>query len=172
MSLVQVRPEHPGDEPAIASVTDAAFGRPDESQIIAAIRGSGRSAISLVATDGPTVVGHILFTPIVVESPVPVEGLIGLGPMAVSPSRQRKGIGTRLVQEGLRACARGGYRAVVVVGHPDFYPRFGFRSASSHGLRCEFTVPDDVFMAVELTPGALAGVNGLVRYVPEFGGGT
>jgi putative acetyltransferase len=94
---------------------------------------------------------------------------MGLAPLAVSPQLQNQGIGSRLVRDGLQACVRDGCHAVVVVGHPAFYPRFGFRPGSSYGLRCEYPVADDVFMAVELVPGALAGVNGLVRYVSEFG---
>jgi putative acetyltransferase len=172
MSSIHVRPEQPGDVAAITRVNDEAFGQSDESRIIEAIRSARRPAISLVATDGLAVVGHILFTPMIVESAEPVEGLMGLGPMAVSPSRQRQGIGSRLVREGLRACAQAGCRAVVVVGHPEFYPRFGFRPASTYGLRCEFTVPDEVFMATELMPGAFGGAGGLVRYLPEFGGGA
>jgi putative acetyltransferase len=92
--------------------------------------------------------------------------------MAVSPRCQRQGIGSSLVQAGLRACAAQGCEAVVVVGHPRFYPRFGFRPASAFGLRCEFNVPDDVFMVAELVPGALNGFSGLVRYLPEFGGSS
>ena len=96
--------------------------------------------------------------------------MMGLAPMAVTPDRQRRGIGSALVREGLRQCARAGARAVIVVGHPEFYPRFGFRPGSSFGLRCEYPVPDDVFMAVELVPGALEGLDGLVTYVPELRG--
>ena len=165
-----LRSEQPGDEAAIARVNDAAFGQADESRIIDAIRQAGRSNISLVAVDGSEVVGHILFTPVVVESAEPPVGVMGLGPMAVLPALQRQGIGTRLVREGLRRCAQTGCEAVVVVGHPKFYPRFGFRPASAFGLRCEYPVPDDVFMAVELVSGALAGCRGLVRYLSEFEG--
>ena len=96
--------------------------------------------------------------------------ILALGPMAVSPPMQGRGIGSSLVREGLRECVRKGYHAVVVVGHPSFYPRFGFRRGSEHGLRCNFDVPDVVFMVAELAPGALKGVAGVVRYTPEFGG--
>jgi putative acetyltransferase len=85
----------------------------------------------------------------------------------VSPSRQRKGIGSVLVEHGLKQCRREGYEAVVVVGHPAYYPRFGFRRGSSFGLRYQFDVPDEAFMAVQLSPGALPG-GGEVRYAPEF----
>jgi putative acetyltransferase len=95
---------------------------------------------------------------------------MGLGPMAVAPSRQRKGIGSALVRDGLRRCKALGYRVVVVVGHPTYYPRFGFVPAIRFGLRCEYDVPTDVFMAVELEPGALNGISGFVRYDDAFAG--
>jgi putative acetyltransferase len=170
VSPLHVRPERAGDEVAIARVHDAAFGRADESRIVDAIRRAGRSNVSLVAADGSGVVGHILLTPVVVESAQATVGVMGLGPMAVLPALQRKGVGSQLVREGLQACARTGCRAVVVVGHPEFYPRFGFRAASAYGLRCEYPVPDEVFMAVELAPGVLEGCSGLVRYLREFRG--
>ncbi len=169
MARLHVRPEQPGDEAAIAQVTDAAFGQPDESRMVNAIRRAGHPAISLVAEEENTVVGHILFTHVGIVSPVPLADVMGLAPMAVLPARQRQGIGSRLVQEGLRACAVAGCHAVVVLGHPGFYPRFGFRPASGYGLRCEYPVPDEAFMAIELVPGALRGRTGLVRYLSEFG---
>lgn len=169
MSPFEVRPEEPGDQVAIGRVNDAAFGQADESRIIGAIRRAGHPNLSLVALDGSEVVGHILFTPVMLESLESGARVMGLGPMAVVPALQRQGIGSRLVHEGLGECARIGCQAVVVVGHPRFYPRFGFRPASAYGLRCEYAVPDEVFMAVELMPGALAGCSGLVRYLSEFG---
>jgi len=169
-AAILVRPEQPGDEEAIRRVNDQAFGQPDESRIVDAVRTAGRSIISLVAVDGPTVVGHILFTPVVIEPPGSIGRALGLGPMAVSPDVQRRGIGSSLVEAGLEECRRLGYTVVVVVGHPEFYPRFGFRPGSRYGLRCEFDVPDDVFMVVGLSPGVLAGQGGVVRYLPEFGG--
>ena len=170
MSTLQVRPEQRGDDIAIARVHDAAFGQTDESRIVEAIRCAGHPIISLVAVDGSRIVGHVLFSPVVIEAAQPVESVMGLGPMAVLPEMQRQGIGSRLLRDGLEECLRSGVRAVVVVGHPEYYPRFGFRPANSYGLRCEYPVPDEVFMAMELVAGALAGSSGLVRYLPEFGG--
>ena len=167
---IEVRHEHPGDEAAIRRVNDRAFGQPDESRIVDAVRTSGDTAISLVAVEGTTVVGHILFTPVSITSHGPAPRALALGPMAVSPDLQRQGIGSRLVEAGLQECGRLGYQVVVVIGHPDFYPRFGFRPGSARGLRSAFDVPDDVFMVAELTPGVLTGVDGVVRYIPEFGG--
>jgi len=165
---VDVRPERPGDEPAIRRLNDEAFGQPDESRIIDAVRAAGDAVISLVAVEGATVVGHILFTPVSVDSQGSAPRVVGLAPMAVAPAVQRRGIGSKLVEAGLQECRRLGYHAVVVLGHPDFYPRFGFRPGRTFGLRSEFDVPDEVFMVAELMPGALAGMGGLVRYLPAF----
>lgn len=167
---VRVRPERPGDEAAIARVNDAAFGQPDESRLVDAVRRTGQATISLVAFDQRGIIGHILFTPVRLESPGSRIAMLGLGPMAVLPGWQRRGVGSMLVEAGLRECTAAGYQAVVVVGHPDYYPRFGFRQSREFGLRCEYAVPEEVFMATELVPGALAGRGGLVRYLPPFGG--
>jgi putative acetyltransferase len=165
---IRVRPEQGGDAAAIRALTDAAFGQPDEARIVDAIRAAGHPAISLVALDGAEIVGHILFTPVTFDPPREGVTMMGLAPMAVTPGRQRRGVGSMLVRDGLRRCAAAGIAAVVVVGHPGFYPRFGFVPGRTMGLRCEYPVPDDVFMAVELVPGALRGYAGLVRYVAEL----
>jgi putative acetyltransferase len=167
---IEVRREQTGDEAAIRDLLAAAFGQPDESRIVDAIRRAGHPAISLVAVDGSRIVGHILFTPVAIDSPGTPIPAFGLAPMAVLPERQRQGIGSQLVVAGLRECADAGCEVVVVVGHPQFYPRFGFRRGSLYGLRSEFDVPDDVFMVAELTRAPLAGRAGLVRYLPEFSG--
>jgi putative acetyltransferase len=121
----------------------------------------------LVATEADAVVGHVFFMAAqLVGGKTPARGA-SLGPMAVTPSRQRDGIGSALVLHGLEERRRAGYGAVVLVGHPEYYPRFGFRRGSSFGLSCQFEVPDEVFMATELNPGALSG-GGTVRYAPEF----
>lgn len=150
-------------------MNEAAFGQPDEARIVDAVRQADRAAISLVAVERGKIVGHILFTPVVLESPGITPRMLGLGPMAVLPELQRRGIGSRLVEAGLHECAHAGCQAVIVIGHPEFYPRFGFRPARGYGLRCEYDVPDEVFMVAELVPGALSGRTGVVRYVPEFG---
>jgi putative acetyltransferase len=167
---IEVRREQPGDDAAIREVNDRAFGQPEESGIVDAARAAGHVTASFVAVDGGTIVGHLLFTPLTVEASAPRLRAVVLGPMAVIPDRQRQGIGSMLVRSGLTECGRLGIGAVVVVGHPEFYPRFGFRRAREYGLRCPFDVADDVFMAVELRDGALEGVTGMVGFIPEFGG--
>ena len=93
---------------------------------------------------------------------------MGLAPMAVLPTEQRQGVGTALVREGLKRCEELGYGAVVVVGHRDYYPRFGFKPASMFNLKSEYDVPDDVFMALELTPNYFQGKSGTIYYHSAF----
>ena len=167
---VTVRGEALGDGPAVHRVNALAFERPNEARLVDALREAARPYISLVAMDGERVVGHILFTPVAVESASGTWTALGLAPMAVLPECQRRGIGSRLVREGLAACARQGHLVVVVLGHSNYYPRFGFVRAVTKGLRCEYPVPDEAFMVAELLPAALAGRTGLVKYRPEFAG--
>lgn len=171
---IRIRSERPGDHDGVLAVNEAAFGQPDEARIVDEICRAGQPLLSLVAEDASGIVGHILFTPVTIETPDAASSATGpwagLAPMAVSPHRQREGIGSALVTAGLEQCRALGIEAVVVLGHPEFYPRFGFRPASTFGLRCEFPVPDEVFMAIDLVPTALRNRAGLVRYLPCFGG--
>ena len=160
-----IRPERSVDADAIRAVTAAAFPTPAEAALVDALRRQQAAVISLVAEDGGQVVGHILFSPVTLDGSD--QGIVGLAPMAVSPGRQRQGIGSELVRAGLDATRDCGAAGVVVVGHPAFYPRFGFVPASRFGLRCEYDVPDDVFMALELSPGALR-TGGFIRYHAAF----
>lgn len=162
-----IRTETVTDRPAIREVNRLAFGGECEARLVDALRGGGHARVSLVAEEGGRVVGHILFSdlPIVTASGT-VHALV-LAPTAVVPDRQRNGIGSLLAQEGLRACRDAGHRIVVVLGHPDFYPRFGFSAKAADPLRSPYSGP--AFMAVELVPGALEGVVGEVRYPPPFG---
>ena len=164
-----VRIEQPGDRDAVRALNERAFGGREEADIVEALHRANAVVVALVAEVGAAVVGHILFSPVTVEhSDTP---LLGLAPMAVDPSRQRQGIGSRLVREGLERCRAAGADGVVVLGHAEYYPRFGFVPVREFGLRCEYDVPADVFMALELTQGALRGASGLVRYHAAFAAG-
>ena len=165
--MTVLRAEAKADHQAVRQLNCQAFGGAVEAAIVEKLRG-GIGVISLVAVDGERVVGHLLLTPVEIVGPAVRAKAAGLGPMAVAPDRQGRGIGSKLVQRGLDECRRKGYESVVVVGHATYYPRFGFRRASAFGLRCQFEVPDDVFMALELLPGALAEGGGLVRYAAAF----
>jgi putative acetyltransferase len=160
-----LREEQAGDHAAIAAVITAAFGQPGEAALVEALRAAGALTLSLVAVADGEVVGHVAFSPVTIDGR---DAAIGLAPMAVAPGWQRRGVGVRLIDEALDRLRADGHRAVVVLGHHDYYPRFGFVPASRFGLRCEYDAPDEAFMALELVPGALAGVSGLVRYRPEF----
>jgi putative acetyltransferase len=165
MSL-SIRIEQPGDADGVRETNEQAFGEPLEARLVDALRGC-EGYLSLVATIEDRVVGHILFTPITIEPPVD-RRIAGLAPMAVRPEQQRVGIGSQLIRAGLQECRRNGYSAVVVLGHPDYYPRFGFIPAHTFGLTCEFASAPEAFMALELEADALSGIRGLVRYRPEF----
>jgi putative acetyltransferase len=164
---IEVRAETPQDHDQVRRVNELGFGKPGEAKLVDALR-KVAPHISLVAAEGPTVVGHIFFSPVRVESPAGDFPAIALGPMAVLPSHQNREIGSRLVRAGLEECRHRGHEIAVVLGHPRFYPRFGFVPAPRVGLRYEHPVPDEVFMALEMRPGALAGRGGVVRYHPEF----
>lgn len=168
--MIIIRPEEEADFDAVRQVNTLAFGQPAEATLVDALRKSAELFISLVAVDDNQVVGHILFTPVSLESDDSTSTALGLGlaPMAVLPDYQRQGVGSELVRAGLRECQRIGANVVVVLGHPEYYPRFGFVPASQKGLTSEYPVPDEVFMAIELEPGALKGRRGLVKYRPEF----
>lgn len=163
-----IRPEAAEDAAAVRLVNEQAFARPHEADLVAALRANATPIISLVAELDGVVVGHILFSPVSVTAENGSFGALGLGPMAVLPAYQGQGIGSALARAGLAACRDIGQDIVVVLGHPGFYPRFGFAPARARGLYSEYDVPDDVFMVVELREGALAGRGGLVRYRPEF----
>ena len=163
---IRIREEAPADADAVRRINEAAFDTPAEARLVDALRLSADPLISLVAESSGAIAGHILFSPVTADASD--VRLLGLGPMAVDPARQRSGIGSMLVTEGLARCRDTGAAGVVVLGHPDYYPRFGFRSASAFGITSEYDVPDDVFMALELVDGGLEPVSGLVRYHPAF----
>ena len=163
-----IRPERPEDASRIREVHQRAFGQPAEAELVEKLRASGCESLSLVADDD-TVVGHILFTPVVVEGPERRVVGMGLAPMAVLPDRQRQGIGSQLVTLGLEVLRARGCPFVVVVGHPEYYPRFGFEPASKHGLASQWEgMPDAAFMVLVLDVGAMAGATGVARYREEF----
>lgn len=172
-AAVTIRPEEPGDRAAIHAVHTAAFGQRDEADILDLLRAAisaeeGATWVSLVACRAGAVVGHIVFTDVTLESGREGDRAVALGPMAVLPARQLSGIGSGLVEEGLRACRAAGHTLVVVIGHDTYYPRFGFVEASTLGLRCEYGVPSEVFMALPLVSEEAMIGSGTVRIRPEF----
>jgi putative acetyltransferase len=165
-----IRREEPQDIAAIRVVNEQAFGGSGEANAIEALRDRGAATLSLVAVIDDRVVGHLFFTPATIESPDRSWPAIGLAPLAVLPEYQRRGIGTALMDAGLEECRRLGGERVIVLGHPDYYPRFGFERASQYGVRFEFEAPDEACMILALQPGALDGVSGVAKYQPEWNG--
>ena len=161
--MTTVRPERPGDEPAIRAVLVGAFPTDAEARLVELLREAGNLPVSLVAECDGEVVGHVGFSPVVTGA-----GAIGAGlaPLAVRGRDRRRGIGGMLIASGLSACRDAGFGWVVVLGEPHYYGRFGFHPAPGVGLTDEYG--GDAFQVVELTPGALPVGAGLVRYAPEF----
>ncbi|MCI0561091.1 MAG: N-acetyltransferase [Nitrososphaera sp.] len=166
--MMVIHREEPGDIDAIRYVNEQAFGRLAEANLVDMLRGRQKVVLSLVAVQDDRVVGHILFSSITIEFGEKVFPALGLAPMAVLPAYQKQGIGSALVKAGLEECRKAGHACVVVVGHPEYYPRFGFAPASQYGIKCEYDVPDEAFMVIELRQDALLGCTGTVKYPPEF----
>jgi putative acetyltransferase len=163
-----IRDEQPVDYAAIRHVHAHAFGQPQEADLVDALRQAGALLLSLVAVQDQRLVGHIAFSPVTISSDTTTVEALGLGPLGVLPALQRTGIGAQLVTAGLAACRETAYGIVVVLGHPAYYPRFGFTPAQPYGIAWEHGEPTDAFMVYELRPGALAHTRGVVRYRPEF----
>jgi putative acetyltransferase len=163
-----IREERQGDAERIREVNLAAFETSTEADLVDALRRQATPLVSLVAEDDANVIGHIVFSPVTLASD-PGLILMGLAPMAVVPSRQRQGVGSTLVREGLERCRRLDVAAVVVLGYPEYYPRFGFVPAVRLSLRSEYDVPEEVFMVRELRDGVFRGLSGTIRYHPVFG---
>jgi len=166
---IQVRVEVSEDHSAVRSVNEAAFDTPAEAGLVEALREQAGPLISLVAVRelSGAVVGHILFSPVTLSGHDDLR-LMGLAPMAVVPELQGQGVGSALVKAGLEACREFGGEAVVVLGHPAYYPRFGFLPSSRFGIDSEYGVPEEVFMVLELTPGSLKDRGGRISYHPAF----
>ena len=165
-----IRPEHPADRHHIFDVHVQAYGEDEEARLVDTLRaeGSFNTALSLVAVHGDRIIGHILFPPITIESRSRTVPALALAVLAIHPMFQCLGIGSALIEEGLEACRSHGHRIIIVVGHPKYYPQFGFVSARRQGIDVTFSCPDDALMALPLVTGALDGVNGMVRYHPAL----
>ena len=167
--MISIRRERPADIAAIRAVNEAAFDQSAEADIVAALRDACPDILSLVAESDGEIVGHILFSPVTIEDGSQSRQGMGLAPMAVIPNRQREGIGSALVTAGLQMLRAQGCPFIIVLGHPEFYPRFGFVPASRHGLISQWEgVPDAAFMVLVLDASSMAGLTGVARYREEF----
>jgi putative acetyltransferase len=159
--------EQAEDVNGVRQVNQLAFETSAEAQLVDQLRSREKLIVSLVAEISNQIVGHIAFSSVHITSTPALRG-IGLGPMAVRPSMQRHGIGTALIHAGLDRCRELDYDFAVVLGHPNYYPRFGFVPANRFGITCIWQVPEDVFMALEFREHSLVGSSGLATYEPEF----
>lgn len=162
-----VRGEEPRDWAAVHALNVAAFGSAAEADLVDTLRQQVTPIISLVAEQDEMIVGHIMFSPVALTGHADLK-LMGLAPMAVAPVHQRKGAGSALVRAGLARCNELDFGAIVVLGHPGYYPRFGFAPAAQFGIGCEFAAPPQAFMIVELETGYLRGRSGTIRYHSAF----
>ena len=163
--MITIRPERADDSFVIQEVNIKAFGGLAEAKLVRLITERNKAFISLVAVSDDKIVGHILFSRVMIDNSS--FNAVGLGPVAVLPDLQRQGIGSKLVREGLALCKHAGYDAVVLVGDPAYFSRFGFTRAADLGLQNEYGVFDE-FMVLPLRDGALNNVSGMVKYLPEF----
>ena len=165
---MNIREEQDSDIDGIWQVNAEAFESRSEADLVNELRNSGCTFISLVAETDNKVVGHILFTPVELAGDKNPVKIMGLAPMAVLSDYQSKGIGAQLVKSGLDLCRSLGYDAIVVLGHPGYYPKFGFKPSAGYGIRSEYDVPEDVFMVLELSQGSLKGHRGAIKYHDAF----
>lgn len=165
-----IRPETEADKHRVYQINLAAFEQPAEADLVDRLRQQVTPHISLVATaETAEIIGHIMFTPVTIDQH-PTAKVMGLAPVSVHPDQQKSGAGQALITAGLEQCSQMGYGAVILLGHPSYYPRFGFTPASRFGLATTYNVPDEVFMALELKPGYLAPFSGVTHYHPAFEG--
>jgi putative acetyltransferase len=165
---VSFREEVPADLAGIRKVNMEAFPGPGEADLVDKLRLKKAYISSLVALSEGCITGHILFSPVTLD---PIQAGIrgvGLAPVAVLPEFQRRGIGSLLIRHGIEQCKKAGYDYIVLLGHPGYYPRFGFVPSVKYNIRCEYDAPVEAFMILELKAGALTGHSGTVKYLPEF----
>ena len=162
-----IRKENKNDVSTVFEINTLAFETTAEAKLVDALREHVNPVISLVALIDEKLVGHIMFSPVILSDYLDIK-IIGLAPMAVLPVYQNNGIGSALVKQGLTECKQLGFEAVVVLGHPEYYPRFGFIPSTKFGFVSEYKVPDEVFMALELQKGALSGKSGIIKYHDLF----
>jgi putative acetyltransferase len=164
-----VRPEEQTDRAAVHALNRRAFESEAEANLVDALREHALPVVSLVAEHEGEIIGHILFSPVSLLGH-PQLRIMGLAPMAVAPEHQRRGVGSALVRAGLEQCKTLGFGAAVVLGHPEYYPRFGFVPSTRFGITSEYNAPEGAFMAMELQPGYLHQKARTIRYHATFAG--
>lgn len=165
-----IRTEIASDFPAVKFIHDLAFGGNYESILVEKLRIGPDFVpeLSLVAESNGRILGHILFYPVHINDGHVLHTSLALGPLSVHPAYQKKGIGGALITEGLKRAGAKSYRSVMVMGHTDYYAKFGFRKASLFGIRSGFSAPEDTYLAIELIEGSLKNIKGLAEYPAQF----
>ena len=166
--MISIREEQPQDIRIIRDLNKRAFGQTQEADLVDKLRQTCDDLLSLVALMQNQVVGHILFTPVIVEGVDSMLQGMALAPMAVLPEYQRQGIGSALVRTGIEKLKKRQCPFIIVLGHAEYYPRFGFEPASRYGIRSEWEVPDDAFMILVIGEFGMRGGMALAKYRPEF----
>ncbi len=169
--MIIIREERPEDVEAIRRINKEAFGQQAEAEIVDRLREACENLLSLVAVQGVEVVGHILFSPASINGEGATFGVAGMGlaPMAVLPKCQGQGIGSLLIHNGIKMLRERGCPFIIVLGYPEYYPRFGFERASRYGIHSQWSeVPDEAFMILILNKSAMVGASGVARYRKEF----
>ena len=166
--MITIRQEQPQDLKTIREVNRRAFGQTQEADLVDKLRQNCHELLSLVALRQNEVVGHILFTPVTIESAARTVRGMGLAPMAVLPEYQRQGIASKLVRSGIEQLKKRQCPFIIVLGHAEYYPKFDFEPASRYGIRSEWQVEDGVFMILLLNESEMQGISGVARYSPEF----
>jgi putative acetyltransferase len=156
----------PADYPAIRQILRHAFAQDDEANLVEQLRADGDALIELVEASDIALQGHILYSPLAIERDGETLRAAALAPVAVLLAFQRSGLGGELIRAGNARCAALGCDAIIVLGHAEYYPRFGFSAATAESLQAPFSGPH--FMALELKPGVLKA-GGQVRYAKAFG---
>jgi putative acetyltransferase len=168
LNVLIIRDEYPEDFPAVFDINTSAFETDLEARLVNILRRRARPVVSLVAERDDTLLGHIMFSPVQIDEEAAGGRTMGLAPMAVRPEAQNQGVGSKLVQAGLDACRALRTELVFVLGHPEYYPRFGFKPAADSGFHFKDPKLNDFFFVLELTKGAASGLSGEVRYHPAF----
>ncbi|WP_099221894.1 GNAT family N-acetyltransferase [Listeria costaricensis] len=168
---MRIRKQQTEENLLIRAILTEAFGREDEADLVEQIRATAYylPALSLVAElRDQTLSGYLLFSEIELKTADETRLILGLAPLAVRPAHQRNGIGSALVEEGLRLAKQKAYPAVAVLGHADYYPRFGFRPSTDFGIPAPFAVPEENYLLLELYPDSLKNLAGTIQYPEAF----
>ena len=167
---ITIEAETEGDYEQITRLHAIAFNGDGEARLVEKLRRTPIyiPELSLVAKYRNAIIGHILFYPIKINTCRKKCNSLALAPVSVIPSFQNRKVGSRLIKEGLEKAQKLGFKSVIVVGHPEYYPRFGFEKASKYGISAPFHVPDNALFAIELQKDGLKNCSGIIEYPSEY----